>query len=85
MAIIVAMHARCQRSVDIVADYTGLMVLVVSPKIPVNDPKPVPPAEPDPADCCGEGCVPCVYDRYDEERERYKADLAAWQARHPGE
>ncbi|HET8764940.1 MAG TPA: oxidoreductase-like domain-containing protein [Rhodanobacter sp.] len=61
------------------------MLIVDLPKLPVNDPKPVPPPEPDPADCCGEGCVPCVYDRYDEEVERYKADLAAWQARHPGE
>jgi hypothetical protein len=45
------------------------------------DPAPVPPTEPDPADCCGEGCVRCVFDRYDEALERYQRALAAWQAR----
>jgi hypothetical protein len=45
------------------------------------DPAPVAPAEPDPADCCGEGCVRCVFDRYDEALERYQRALAAWQAR----
>jgi hypothetical protein len=47
------------------------------------DPPPVRPPEPDAADCCGEGCVRCVYDRYDEAMERYQLALAAWQARHP--
>ena len=46
------------------------------------DPPPVRPAEPDAADCCGEGCVRCVYDRYDEALERYQLALAKWQARH---
>ncbi|HEV2622032.1 MAG TPA: oxidoreductase-like domain-containing protein [Frateuria sp.] len=49
-----------------------------------DDPPPVPPAEPDPGDCCGEGCVNCVLDRYDAAMERYRAALAAWRARHPG-
>lgn len=48
------------------------------------DPQPQPPEEPDPADCCGEGCVPCVYDRYDEALERYRERLNAWRERHPG-
>jgi hypothetical protein len=48
-----------------------------------DDPPPVPPTEPDPGDCCGEGCVNCVLDRYDAAMERYRAALAAWQARHP--
>ena len=47
------------------------------------DPPPVRPAEPDPADCCGEGCVRCVYDAYEEALGRYEAALAAWRARHP--
>ncbi len=47
------------------------------------DPPPVKPSEPDAADCCGEGCIRCVYDTYDEAMERYKAALAAWQARQP--
>lgn len=48
-----------------------------------DDPCPQAPVEPDPADCCGEGCVPCVYDRYEAALERYRAALAAWQTRHP--
>jgi len=53
------------------------------PDLP-DDPKPVPPAAPDPADCCGEGCVRCVWDVHDEAMMRYDEALAAWQARHPG-
>jgi len=55
-----------------------------TPANPPDDPRPEPPPEPDPSDCCGEGCVPCVYDTYEAALERYKAALAAWQARHPG-
>lgn len=47
------------------------------------DPLPQPPVEPDAADCCGEGCVRCVYDIYDEALRRYRVKLAAWRQRHP--
>ena len=40
------------------------------------------PVEPDPDDCCGSGCEPCVFDtfdnnmiRYDEQMEEYEALL----------
>lgn len=45
------------------------------------DPPPVRPAEPDAADCCGEGCVRCIYDIHDEKLERYRVALAQWRAR----
>jgi len=47
----------------------------------LSDPEPVRPTEPDAADCCGEGCIRCVYDRYDEALERYQLVLAAWRER----
>ncbi len=47
------------------------------------DPRPVPPVQPGLGDCCRSGCVPCVYDLYDEAMERYELALAAWLARHP--
>jgi len=45
------------------------------------DPPPLPPAEPDAAECCGEGCTHCVLDVYDAALERYRMALASWQAR----
>ena len=48
-----------------------------------SDPKPEKPMAPDPADCCGGGCVRCVFDLYDVALERYETDLAAWFVRHP--
>jgi hypothetical protein len=49
------------------------------------DPQPPRPHEPDPADCCGEGCVNCVFDVYEAALEKYEADLTAWRARHAGD
>ncbi|MEP6907313.1 MAG: oxidoreductase-like domain-containing protein [Pseudoxanthomonas sp.] len=51
--------------------------------LPQQDPPPPPPIKPDPGDCCGEGCVRCVYDVYETALERYEEAMAAWQARHP--
>lgn len=48
-----------------------------------SDPRPLPPEEPLPTDCCGGGCAVCVFDAYEEERAGYEARLAAWTARHP--
>jgi hypothetical protein len=47
-----------------------------------DDPRPTPPEQPDPAECCQSGCDPCVFDVYQDEVTRYRARLAAWEARH---
>ncbi|WP_130618584.1 oxidoreductase-like domain-containing protein [Dyella amyloliquefaciens] len=52
---------------------------------PSNDPPPTRPQRPDDEDCCGQGCVPCIFDLYDEAMGRYREELAAWKERHPGE
>lgn len=49
----------------------------------VDDPRPQPPPEPQLEDCCGSGCVVCVFDAYEMAQQRYAQQLAAWQARHP--
>jgi len=47
-----------------------------------DDPPPVPPERPAPDECCNSGCIPCVYDLYDEAMDRYREALKAWRARH---
>ncbi|PYE27470.1 oxidoreductase family protein [Paraburkholderia silvatlantica] len=51
------------------------------PPRPDDDPRPEPPVCPDNDDCCHSGCDPCIFDLYDEEFGRYRAALAAWEAR----
>jgi hypothetical protein len=46
-----------------------------------DDPAPLPPARPGIDDCCRSGCVPCVFDLYEDELERYRVALKAWQQR----
>ena len=45
------------------------------------DPPPQAPLAPTADDCCQGGCARCVYDLYEDALDRYRADLAAWQAR----
>ncbi|MGU7778948.1 oxidoreductase-like domain-containing protein [Burkholderia sp. PU8-34] len=49
---------------------------------PPDDPRPTPPQQPELEDCCNSGCSPCVFDLYEDAMERYRAELAAWEARH---
>lgn len=50
-----------------------------------DDPAPEPPRRPDIDECCRSGCVPCVFDLYEESMERYRIELKAWQQRHRNE
>jgi hypothetical protein len=45
-----------------------------------TEPKPVPPAAPEPWECCQSGCEPCVYDRYWQALTDYEAALRRWEA-----
>lgn len=53
--------------------------------VPEADPRPLPPKEPELEDCCGTGCVNCVFDMYQIALENYERALKAWQERHPGQ
>ncbi|MES2322500.1 MAG: oxidoreductase-like domain-containing protein [Pseudomonadota bacterium] len=46
-----------------------------------DDPAPIPPPQPGLDDCCRSGCVPCVFDLYEEAMDKYREQLKAWQAR----
>ena len=59
------------------------MTEVPQDAVPPTDPRPQPPREPEPSECCGSGCVPCVYDNYWERVAIYEEELREWEARHP--
>ncbi|HEY5970680.1 MAG TPA: oxidoreductase-like domain-containing protein [Pseudoxanthomonas sp.] len=46
-----------------------------------DDPPPQRPPEPDPAECCGEGCANCVYDLHEAALLRYEREMEEWRAR----
>lgn len=46
-----------------------------------GDPRPVPPRQPEPEDCCRSGCTPCVFDLYESALQRYERELLAWEKR----
>lgn len=47
--------------------------------------KPAPPRKPEPQECCGTGCIPCVMDIYEEELWEYERALKQWQDTNPTE
>ncbi|AHV92910.1 oxidoreductase-like domain-containing protein [Bordetella holmesii] len=49
----------------------------------LDDPRPQPPEAPGSNECCQSGCIPCVYDFYDEAMSDYREALKAWLQRHP--
>ncbi|MCP1673673.1 cytochrome-b5 reductase [Natronocella acetinitrilica] len=42
---------------------------------------PPPPEKPDPQDCCGSGCIPCILEVYEDELEAWREKVAAIKAR----
>lgn len=52
-------------------------------QVEAADPRPEPPEAPGPNECCQSGCIPCVYDMYDEAMGNYRDALKEWLARHP--
>jgi phosphinothricin acetyltransferase len=48
---------------------------------PAPDPRPVAPREPQLEDCCGSGCVHCVFDIYQMALENHERALREWEAR----
>lgn len=49
---------------------------------PADDPRPEEPVEPDLNACCGNGCEPCVFDTYAEERRAWQQAVKYWEERH---
>lgn len=44
---------------------------------------PTPPRKPEPYECCGTGCIPCVMDIYEEELWEYERALKQHSATTP--
>ncbi|KVX97574.1 oxidoreductase-like domain-containing protein [Burkholderia ubonensis] len=57
------------------------MPKLASPDSSADDPRPTPPQQPELEDCCNSGCSPCIFDLYEDAMERYRVELAEWEAR----
>ncbi|KRX02855.1 hypothetical protein PPERSA_04058 [Pseudocohnilembus persalinus] len=44
--------------------------------------KPIKPEEPDPEECCGQGCAVCVWDLYYEKLDKYEEELQIWESKY---
>ncbi len=64
------------------AVFNAAMTTRATPCTPDDDPPPTPPEAPAPEECCNSGCIPCVYDTYNEAMDEYRDALKAWRARH---
>jgi len=62
-----------------------MIPIAASPSDASPDPRPQPPEEPGPNECCGSGCPLCVLDLYADELARYRRALGEWLQRHPEE
>lgn len=38
---------------------------------------PAPPSKPEPWECCGRGCCPCIFDYYNDALDRWRATVTA--------
>ena len=74
-ALLRCLNAAGRRINHLVQGYSKRMQSTAGP--------PQPPPKPDPGDCCGGGCVNCVYDLYEIALERYESQLAQWLAFQP--
>ena len=57
-------------------------IMQPTPALADDDPMPVEPRRPGSDECCHSGCQFCVQDLYEDELDRYRAELAKWRARH---
>ncbi len=46
---------------------------------------PPPPEKPEPDECCGSGCVPCILDLYEDRLQAWRERVAAIRARRRGD
>jgi hypothetical protein len=46
-----------------------------------SDPPPREPREPEPEECCGQGCAVCVWDRFESNKVEYERKLDDWKRR----
>ena len=72
-AIIYSFPSRDPKPLNIMSD----------PCLSPDDTRPIEPVEPDLNECCGNGCTPCVFDTYAEEKRHWQEAVRIWDLRHP--
>lgn len=58
-------------------DAVAILPSVVAETGRMPPPLPAPPYKPEPYECCGRGCAPCIFDYYQDALDRYEAALRA--------